>query len=441
MPAPVVVAMGTPAGGAGWQGLCVAKSPAPRLIVALALSLALFALLLGVAFPPSPPNAGAIVSEAGGGPQLLVSEFADRQSTLWLVDPKAPSDRHSFLQIDHAAGWEISGAVSPAGGPLAGPRLAFVVLEPGRQDAETEGSLYVSDGGPPRLLLEGVDLRGGVTWSQDGESILVREVRIDQRGVRSYSVVEVRVSDGRATRYQPDRAASDDLFNLHVVGRPSGGPLYAALIGRGGTKIVELGIEGAGADGAVRISMGLTREWALSPDGAELAFTEQNGLRMQVRTATLDGAERERPTMRAATKSAQALLDEAEIEASDLGGSGMGSASPLWGPDGALRVGVFRQAGSQAVSAGRGGRRVPCVERDECRSRQLRAAGGVVTRRALPGAALIRGQWARQDQSRVGDRDRQRSARRRGRRRGERDAHAARRTHADSGLVAVSSWL
>ena len=327
----------------------------PRLIVALALSLALFALLLGVVFPPSPPNAGAIVSEAGGGPQLLVSEFADRQSTLWLVDPKAPSDRHSFLQIDHAAGWEISGAVSPAGGPLAGPRLAFVVLEPGRQDAETEGSLYVSDGGPPRLLLEGVDLRGGVTWSQDGESILVREVRIDQRGVRSYSVVEVRVSDGRATRYQPDRAASDDLFSLHVVGRPSGGPLYAALIGRGGTKIVELGIEGAGADGAVRISMGLTREWALSPDGAELAFTEQNGLRMQVRTATLDGAERERPTMRAATKSAQALLDEAEIEASDLGGSGMGSASPLWGPDGALSVGVFRQAGSQAVSAGRGG--------------------------------------------------------------------------------------
>ena len=85
----------------------------PRLIVALAFSLALFALLLGVAFPASPPDAGAVVGETRDGPRLLVSEFTDRVSTLWLVEPTRPRERQSFLQIEHAAGWEISGAVSP----------------------------------------------------------------------------------------------------------------------------------------------------------------------------------------------------------------------------------------------------------------------------------------------------------------------------------------
>lgn len=319
----------------------------PRLIVALAFFLALFALLLGVAFPAAPPDARAVVSETRAGPQLLVSEFADRVSTLWLVEPERPSERQHFLRIDHAAGWEISGAVSPAGGALE-PQLAYVVLEPGRQDAETEASLYLSDGGPPRLLLEGLDLRGGATWSADGESILVREERLDSRGARSYAVVEVRMSDGRASRHELGEALGSDLFSLHVVGRPSGGPLYAALVGAAGTTIVEFGGEEGGVVVNGRISTGLTRDWALSPDGTQLAFTEQNGVLMQVRSVVLEGAleggERDQPALRAATTAGQMLLDEAEIGSSDLGGPAMGSASPVWRTAESLSVGVFRQA-------------------------------------------------------------------------------------------------
>jgi len=322
----------------------------PRLIVALAFSLALFALLLGVAFPASPPDAGAVVGETRDGPRLLVSEFTDRVSTLWLVEPTRPSERQSFLQIEHAAGWEISGAVSPAGSTLI-PHLAYVVLEPGRQDPETEASLYLSNGGPPRLLREGLDLRGGATWSADGESILVREVRLDQSGSRSYAVVEVRVSDGRESRHALSDALSGsfdvDLFSLHVVGRPSGGPLYAALIGRAGTTIVEFGAEGGGTLVKRQISTGLTRDWALSPDGTQLAFTEQTGVLMQVRTVALEGAlEGAQPALRAATNSGQVLLDEAEIGSADLAGSEMGSAAPVWRTNESLSVGVFRQGAS-----------------------------------------------------------------------------------------------
>ena len=117
----------------------------PRLILVLAFSLALFAFVLGVAFPPARPDSGTVVrpsvagaaadsSTADSEARLLVSEFADQRSTLWLVDADAPDERQEFLTIDHAAGWEISGAVSPEG-----MRLAYVVLPPGRQEPKLNG--------------------------------------------------------------------------------------------------------------------------------------------------------------------------------------------------------------------------------------------------------------------------------------------------------------
>ena len=318
----------------------------PRLIVGLTFFLVLFALLPEVAFPAVPQDAGAVVNETSTGPQLLVSEFTDRVSSLWLVDPELPSERQHFLRIEHAAGWEISGAVSPTGATLA-----YVVLEPGRHDPETEASLYLSTGEAPRLLLERVDLRGGVTWSADGESILVREVRLDSRGARSYTVVEVQASDGRTARHILGEPLDSHPFSLHVVGRPIGGPPYVAIVDGAGTTIVALG----SGDGTTmvnkRISASLTRDWKLSPDGTRLAFTEQNGVMMQVRTVAVEAAlaagEGNQPALRAATNAGQTLLDEAKRGPTGSADPTLGSASPVWRTAESLSVGVFRQTAAE----------------------------------------------------------------------------------------------
>ena len=64
----------------------------PRLIVAVAFVLIALALLLGVVAAPPPAEVGAAVRETGppSGPSLLVSEFSDSRSQLWLIDPLRP---------------------------------------------------------------------------------------------------------------------------------------------------------------------------------------------------------------------------------------------------------------------------------------------------------------------------------------------------------------
>lgn len=295
-----------------------------HLIALVALTLAGIALLLGVFFPPDRPDAGASLAsstDVSTGASLLISEFSDTASQLWLLDPTAPAERTPFLRIDHAPGWELRGAVAPEG-----DQFAFVVLTPGRTAPESEATLFLSDGGPPRILAEGVDLGGGVTWSQDGSSVLVRRTTLGANDTRTFAVLEVRVSDGRQT----PALSSADAVALQIVGRPLDGPLYAALIGPDGTRLAS-----ADANEKRRVLTSSSgRDWALSPDGARLAFTEQTGVSMRVRVVSLDAdAPVASPAMRSALPDGQPLLESA--------GADTGSASPVWGPDGTLSVGVF----------------------------------------------------------------------------------------------------
>ena len=298
----------------------------PRLIVAVAFVLIALAFLLGVVAAPPPAEVGAAVRQSGppSGPSLLVSEFSDSRSQLWLIDPQDPNERDAFLAVNHAPGWALSGAVSPDGATLA-----YVVLRPGRRDAETEASLWRSDGGAPVLLVDGVDLGGGVVWSADGASILVRRTTVAEDGRRAFAVVEVDLATGRAVTHPVEGAAAA----VHVVGRAGDGSLLVELTTRSGSRLSNLGDP---EDKARLLSNDLTRDWRLSPDGAQLAFTEQAGLTMAVRVIALDPSLTSAglPAMRAATAAGQALLDEGNV--------GVGTAAPVWSPDGALSVGVFQ---------------------------------------------------------------------------------------------------
>ncbi len=81
-------------------------------------------------------------------------------------------------------------------------------------------------------------------------------------------------------------------------------------------------------------------DWNMSPDGDHLAYTEQSGLAMQVRVVSLTEFEPAFPALRAATASGQTLL-EADAVLNDTPAT-VGTASPIWAPDGSLSVGAFQ---------------------------------------------------------------------------------------------------
>lgn len=289
-----------------------------RFLILVGVLIAIFLLVLGVVLPPNRSSARA----APTGAALLITEFAPESSTLSLVGPTDPRIRTPLLQVPHAFGWEIEGQVDPSG-----RRLAYLVLPPDRADPLTEAVLTVTDGARSRVLARGLDLSGGLRWSGDGDSIIVRRVRPSVLGSVAYSVVEIDAGSGEE-RTRIDRSGA---LALYPVGRPSDGPLYAVVIGAEGSNLIS-------AEGTepIHLSDTGTRDWALSPDGGALAFTEQRGLNLQVQVVSLRGDQ-------AAISAAQTLSQ------SSPGGAGGGSASPVWRPDGSLSVGTF--GGAEASPA------------------------------------------------------------------------------------------
>lgn len=301
----------------------------PRLAATAFLLLAALALILGILVPPDRSEASAApVSTAPA--RLLVSEFSDDVSTLWLVDADDPAERELFAQVAHAPGWDVAGAVGPES-----RRLAYLVLPPGAREARSQALLMLIDhDGQEHELASGLDLRGGLAWSADGTALYVRRSATASDGRQSFVLLEIDSDDGQA-RALLRRA---DVFGIYPVGRPENGAAYAVLIGADGSELIAVGAGGDGSDVVLLLSEGVTRDWRLSPDGTQLAFTEQSGLELRVRLTLLDAEESDTEEKARAARSVAAI--SAALETADSDGNG-GTASPIWHPDGSLSVGSF----------------------------------------------------------------------------------------------------
>ena len=314
------------------------RLPRRRLLAAVAAALILGGLALGLIAPPS--SAGSTDARAAG-PHLLVSRYGDDESTLWLIDPAALARRQLWLHVAHAPGWAIEGAVSPAGG-----RVALLVVPPGARDPGAETQMLISDGGPPRVVAEGLDLRGGLAWSADGRELFARRTLPGPDGGRHFQLIALDFSDagGADTPVERTLLERDDVGGLYPVGRAAGGPAYAVAVGAGGSALIAID------DGGISVrpfAAVVTREWSLSPGGSQLAYTEQRGMSLRVMVLDLAG-----PGLRTA-------------QAVEPGPAG-GSASPVWGPGGTLHAGHF---GDDTSGSGPGG--------GEIRSAGVRVAGAV----------------------------------------------------------------
>lgn len=257
--------------------------------------------------------------------RLLVSEFGEAESTLFLVDPRHPAVRQELWRVQHAPGWELVGAVSPNG-----DAFAYLVLPVGARDPAREMALILRTANEARFLSFGFDIGGGLVWSRDGKSVFLRRAGEDDRSAQQ--VVQIDVGTGlERLRFQ-----GRDSLGVYPVAKPPEGPLYIAVIDPSGSALMAIDDDGR-VRRTLQLSGGITRDWTLSPDGSQLAFTEQRGLQLDVRVVPLAGTQ---PTLVTAAYRNDGF---GAAQASD------GSAAPVWHPDGSLSVGAFQSVASGAI--------------------------------------------------------------------------------------------
>ncbi|PZC47078.1 MAG: hypothetical protein DK306_001246 [Chloroflexi bacterium] len=293
------------------------------------------ALLLGVLAPPA--SSGSSDARAATRPQLIVSRFSEDESTLWLVDPEDPGQRQTLFSIEHAPGWDVEGVVAPGGG-----RIALLVVPAGASDPGSDAHLLLSDGGTPRLLVAGLDLRGGLAWSTDSAQIFARRSTTDGDGVVRTSLLAIDAASGETdTLLQHHPVGQHHTVGaIYPIGRPLSGPIYAVTVGLGGSHLLTIADDGVSTR---MLTSTVTRDWTLSPDGAQLAFTAQQGLELEVLVVSLQDA---------ALAPAQVAPAPVATEQSATTQPAAGSAAPAWRPNGELSIGRFRGPLAVAASAG-----------------------------------------------------------------------------------------
>lgn len=283
-------------------------TPSPAVWLCALLTLALFAVGCG---------------GGNSGVRLLASEYGTEASTLVLIDPEDPNgQRDALAEIEHATGWDIAAAVAPSGSAAAVLALAPTLTEPRIQSA-----LYIVAGRRVRPLAENLDIFGGLAWSPDGNWLAVRR----DEGM-SHTILVLNVDNG-----EPAAAYSvASQLAAHVVGFRDD-QLLLAVHDSNGWQLRQLEIDRKRRTltrtSEILLAPQTTREWTLSPDGSDIAFTVQNGYELWVELRSLDGA-----AVPPIVASHDWQTDDfAPVEAVDR--RIRDAAGPAWRPDGRLAVG------------------------------------------------------------------------------------------------------
>lgn len=261
------------------------------------------------------------------GERLVYFEFGARADTLWVVDAGSLR-RQKLFEAPHARDFGVVPSLSPDG-----RRLAFTALPPAvpAPTPNTPAGLWLAELTPdstPARLAEGVDLLVRPVWSADGRELIVR------RSIAGgYALLSVATAGGETRELLQ---APDALFPLAFDS--VGGLLYTVL-DASGSHLERL--SPTGRERLATLSVGLTRDWVLSPEGSRLAYLElsrtQSGIASQAFVLHLVSGER------------QAVSD-----------GGVDAFGPTWSRDGDLAVG---SAGGVTAAVVVGERVLPPPER------------------------------------------------------------------------------
>jgi dipeptidyl aminopeptidase/acylaminoacyl peptidase len=262
-------------------------------------------------------------SEVAGANSNRVAylQFGLAADTLWLADPAAPQERQELLTIPHAAEYGILPSISPDGERFAYTALPAGLSSPG-PDSPAELWIAALDAGQPRMLAKGVDLLVPPLWTPDSASVIYRR---SDTGTHTLAITSAGGGEERIIAYSETEA----LFPVAFV-RDGAGLFYVGLNEDEGSHLYEVDLNSGVPAQVATLSPGLTRDWALSPEGTRLAFLE---------IAFTD----------AEVVSRASVLELGTGDVLPLTSAEDVAFAPVWSDAGELAIGVFDQATSESA--------------------------------------------------------------------------------------------
>lgn len=268
------------------------------------------------AFAAAAPGQYAVVARTEGSVDIVA-----------VASPQSDAAPIEVARIPHLDGFGVRGAVSPDG-----QRIAIVAATSGPAP-NPNGSLLVVDltSGKQTTLLANIDPQQTPAWDRTGDAIAVARDQGD--GPITVQFLLVSAHDGS----QSPLDTVEDVLGAYAVGFDPSGRFVDVAIGADGSVVRRAGVP------LQSISTQVTRDWQLSPDGAQLAFIESSlvgGLHYIGRVVALDGV--------SATSDAQIAGD-----AQQLGVAWQpGAAQPTFGDDPSTPLATA--SGELQVAAGSG---------------------------------------------------------------------------------------
>jgi dipeptidyl aminopeptidase/acylaminoacyl peptidase len=248
-------------------------------------------------------------------------QFGLTADTLWLADPAAPAGRNELLTIPHATEYGILPSLSPDGERFAYTALPEGLPSPGPDSPAKLWLASLDTAEAPLLLAEDVDLLVPPLWTPDGESVVYRR---SEAGSHTLATGPITGGEERIVAYSDTEA----LFPVGFLG--SGASLLVVgLSEEGGSHLYQVSMASGVEKDLATLSPGLTRDWALSPDGTRLAYLE---------IAFAD----------AVVASRALVLDLGSGEIVPMTSAGEVAFGPVWSDAGQLAIGTFAPATLEA---------------------------------------------------------------------------------------------
>jgi len=200
------------------------------------------------------------------GPRLIISELGATQDQLIAVDPADTTSRTTIAQVNHAQGYGIFAALAPDGGAIA-----YTALPPSSAkaapDAPAIAAIVDADGSVTRLA-DDVDLLIAPVWAPDGSGVVVRKSATAVDGTSTYELLLLGRDGSRVTMTTWHSAS---VFPIAFA--PDGSKLYFATLNAQGSDLYSVAPDGGGETQIAHLSDEITRDWSLSPDGTQLAYS------------------------------------------------------------------------------------------------------------------------------------------------------------------------
>jgi Tol biopolymer transport system component len=215
-------------------------------------------------FHDTPATAFQRVQHAG--PHLVISEFGEESDTIVAVDPADTTSRTTIAEVAHAKGYGVFASLAPGGGALAYTALPETSAK-AAPDAPAVAAIVDADGGVTRLA-DDVDLLVAPVWAPDGNSIVVRKNTPAEDSAGTFELLLLGRDGSRATVTTWHSAS---VFPIAFA--PDGSKLYFATLNAQGSDLYSVAPDGSDETKIAHLADEITRDWSLSPDGTQLAYS------------------------------------------------------------------------------------------------------------------------------------------------------------------------